>query len=76
MIVKISSIDLSPVSNMLAVVVSKSLCNVSKAMIIAIVSNGSLPSVIAALSRYYKSRTSAKISTTGLSNTLSLLAAG
>ena len=76
MIVEISSIDLSPVSSILALVVLKSLCNVSKAMTIAIVSNGFLPSVIAALSRLNRYRTSAKISTTGLSNPLGLLAAG
>lgn len=64
--------DLSPASRRLAVDESKSSCRMSRAITIAMVSQGSRPGVIAVQSRLHRYRTSAKICMTGLSYTFGL----
>lgn len=72
----ILSINLFSVLSMLAVVVSKSLYSMSKAIIIAIVSHEFLLSIIATLSYLHRYSILAKISNTDLLNPLALWAAG
>lgn len=71
---KISLMNLFHVVSMLTMVVLKSMCSISKAIIVAIILNGSFPFVIVALSYLHKYYTLAKITTIDLSNSLGLLA--